>query len=44
MYNFHYNVIKPGFDHRIQLLYMDSLLYEIHSTDPYAELAQAGQI
>ena len=41
MYNFHYNVMKPVFDDRIQLLYMDmdSLLYEIRSTDPYAELA-----
>ena len=46
MYNFHYNVMKPVFDDRIQLLYtdMDSLLYEIHSTDPYTELTQAGQI
>ena len=46
IYNFHYNVMKPVFDDRIQLLYMDtdSLLYEIHSTDPYAEMAQAGQI
>ena len=46
MYNFHYNVMKPVFDDRIQLLYTDtdSLLYEIRSTDPYAELAQAGQI
>ena len=40
MYNFRYNVMKPVFDDRIQLLYMDtdSLLYEIHSTDPYTEL------
>ena len=46
MYNFHYNVMRLVFDDRIQLLYMDtdSLLYEIRSTDPYAELAQAGQI
>ena len=46
MYNFHYNVMKPVFDDRIQLLYTDtdSLLYKIHSTDPYPELAQAGQI
>ena len=36
MYNFHYNVMKPVFDDRIQLLYKDtdSLFYEICSTDP----------
>ena len=46
MYNFHYNVMKPVFDDRIQLLYTDtdSLLYKICSTDPYAELVQAGKI
>ena len=46
MYNFHYNVMKPVFDDRIQLLYTDtdSLLYEIRSPDPYQELAEAGQI
>ena len=46
MYNFHYNVMKPVFDDRIQLLYTDTdyLLYKICSTDPYPELAQAGQM
>ena len=31
MYNFHYNVMKPVFDDRLQLLYTDtdSLMYEI---------------
>ena len=31
MYNFHYNVMKPVFNDRIQLLYtdMDSLMYKI---------------
>ena len=43
MYNFHYNVMKLVFDDRIQLLYMDtdSLMYEIESEDPYAELGAA---
>ena len=33
MYNFHYNVMKPVFNDRIQLLYTDtdSLMYEIES-------------
>ena len=33
MYNFHYNVMKPVFNDRIQLLYMDtnSLMYKIKS-------------
>ena len=46
MYNFRYNVMKPVFDDRFQLLYTDtdSILYKICSTDPYAELAQAGKI
>ena len=46
MYNFHYNVMKPVFDDRIQLLYtdMDYLLYKIHSTNPYTELAEVGQM
>ena len=46
MYNFHYNVMKPVFHDRIQLLYTDtdSLLYEIRSDDPYGELEKAGQI
>ena len=45
MYNFHYNVMKPVFDDRLQLLYTDtdSLMYEIESGDPYAELGAAGK-
>ena len=45
MYNFHYNVMKPVFNDRIQLLYtdMDSLMYEIESGDLYAELEVAGK-
>ena len=45
MYNFHYNVMKPVFNDRIQLLYTDtdSLMYEIESGDPYAELEVAGK-
>ena len=45
MFNFHYNVMKPVFNDRIQLLYTDtdSLLYEIESEDPYAELGAAGK-
>ena len=37
MYNFHYNVMKPVFNDRIQLLYTDrdSLMYEIESEDPF---------
>ena len=33
MYNFHYNVMKPVFNDRIHLLYMDtdSLMYKIES-------------
>ena len=46
MYNFHCNVMKSVFDDRIQLLYIgtNSLLYDICSHDPYAELTKAGQI
>ena len=45
MYNFHYNVMKPVFNDRIQLLYTDtdSLMYEIKSGDPYAELGVMGK-
>ena len=45
MYNFHYNVMKPVFNDRIQLLYTDtdSLMYEIESEDPYAKLEVAGK-
>ena len=45
MYNFHYNVMKPVFNDRIQLLYMDtdSLMYEIESEDLYAELEVVGK-
>ena len=45
MYNFHYNVMKPVFNDRIQLLYTDtdSLMYEIESGDPYAGLEVAGK-
>ena len=45
MYNFHYNVMKPVFNDRIQLLYTDtdSLMYEIESEDPYAELEVVGK-
>ena len=45
MYNFHYNVMKPVFNDRIQLLYTDtdSLMYEIKLEDPYAELGIAGK-
>ena len=45
MYNFHYNVMKLVFNDRIQLLYTDtdSLMYEIKSEDPYAELEVAGK-
>ena len=45
MYNFHYNVMKPVFNDRIQLLYMDtdSLMYKIKSEDPYAEFEIAGK-
>ena len=45
MYNFHYNVMKPVFNDRIQLLYTDtdSLMYEIESGDLYAELGVAGK-
>ena len=44
MYNFHYNVMKCIFQGRIELLYTDtdSLLYEIQSLDPYAELRENG--
>ena len=44
MYDFHYNVMKPIFGERIELLYTDtdSLIYEITSDDPYAEVARAG--
>ena len=40
MYNFHYNVMKPIFGKRINILYTntDSLLYEIESEDVYKEL------
>ena len=40
MYNFHYNVMKPIFGERINLLYTntDSLMYEIESEDVYKEL------
>ena len=40
MYNFHYNVMKPTFGERINLLYTntDSLMYEIESEDVYKEL------
>ena len=43
MYNFHYNVMKLVFDDQIHLLYTDtdSLMYEIESEDPYAELGAA---
>ena len=45
MCNFHYNVMKPVFNDRIQLLYTDtdSLMYEIESEDPYAELEVVGK-
>ena len=37
--------MKPVFDDRIQLLYMDtdSLMYEIESEDPYAKLGAEGK-
>ena len=40
MYNFHYNVMKPIFGERINLLYTDtdSLMYKIESEDVYKEL------
>lgn len=46
MYNFHYNVMKEVFQERIELLYTDtdSLLYEIRSLDPYAELREKNVI
>ena len=45
MYNFHYNVMKPVFNGRIQLLYTDtdSLIYEIESEDLYAKLEVVGK-
>ena len=44
-FNFYYNVMKLVFNDRIQLLYTDtdSLLYEIESEGPYAELGVAGK-
>ena len=46
MYDFHYNVMKEVFRERLQLLYTDtdSLLYEIRSPDPYAELQATGKL
>lgn len=42
MFDFHYTVMKAHFANRLQLLYTDtdSFVYEIQSTDLYAELAQ----
>lgn len=41
MFDFHYNVMKPIFGNRFNLLYTDtdSLIYEIRSDDVYSELS-----
>ena len=45
MYDFHYNVMKPVFGSRMQLLYTDtdSFIYHIESEDVYRELQPMGR-
>lgn len=40
MYNFHYNIIKPFYDNRVQLCYTDtdSFIYKIYTNDFYHDL------
>lgn len=42
MYNFHYNTIKPFYEHRVQLRYTDtdSFIYIIHGSDFYKDLKE----
>jgi hypothetical protein len=45
MYDFHYDIMVPKFNHNLQLMYMDtdSFVYQIHTEDLFAEFFQMAQ-